>query len=106
MAVTIDGVPRKFGIEKEKVVSLTTDIANPIMGIGDNENLGIKQPECYVQIAFCHSRLFFSKIFDPMEPVFVVIQKIKRIVTFFHFSCLATAVLKKELKIIVRLSTY
>lgn len=106
MANVVSEILLKFEIDKEKVVSLTTDNANAALGIGTK--LGIPNIGCFAHkinltVSDC---LFPSKMklekyatfFETLQPVYNVIDIVKKIVTHFHCSVQATEALRKELK--------
>ncbi len=120
IALIIKKILSDFRISKEKVVSLTTDNNSTAVGIvkavESNSNtrnqsnhtqiLDFESIGCYahkVNLIVCDG-LFpsaamkekFKSVFESLEPLYEVIEKIKKIVTYFHSSVGATEVLKEQ----------
>lgn len=103
---SVEAILNNFNIPNDKVVCLTTDNATNALGVA--KTLGFSQIGCYAHklnlvVADClfptpKSKEKFPSIFRPLEPLYNAIENIKKIVTHFHCSTIATSTLKRELE--------
>ncbi len=102
----IEKILMDFGIEKKQIVCLTTDNATVMECVG--RELGVQWLGCYCHLlglivndslypsAAQRQKEKESKIYEKIQPIIELVEKVKKIVTFFHSSTSATDALIKQ----------